>query len=312
MKRKKGLAVFLVISGSVVYGLQPLFLKSSSAGPMTDACSTFFRFLVCTILTGGILLARKRSVRISKRQALELGLFGIFGYGFTNFLLFLAFKTISVSIGIMCNYAYPALVLAIMMLFFKERCTLFKVSALAACVAGLLIIILSKGELDLAGLTLSLLSAVTYAAYIIANDQCSFGKLDGLTIIFYIFLFTALFFGICTLCKGELTFRTTAPQLINNLLSAITTVVSICCLTYGIQVLGASMAAFFCMSEPVTSILADAFLLHTRLSPSLTVGTVLILTAVLFIAVGDHFEGKRKNYPTPYKELRVDHDKRKI
>lgn len=290
---KKGFAVAAVLMGSVVYGLQPLFLKNGSAGPMSDLCCTFIRFLACTVLTGIVILVRGGRFQITRRQCRELALFGIFGYGFTNYLMFLAFKTISVTVGIMCNYVYPVLVLLAMTVFFKEKCTKLRLAAVASCIVGLLLIIVSDGQTEPVGVALALLSAVTYAAYIVANEKGSFGKLDGWVIVFYIFLFTAIFFGGYTAVKGELHFQTTAPQLMNNLLSAVTCVISIGCLTYGIKILGASVAAFFCMSEPVTSVLMDIFLLHADLGIWGIAGTVLILLAVLFIAESNRREEKR-------------------
>lgn len=90
------------------------------------------------------------------------------------------------------HFMYPVLTTLIMMLFFKEKKSGWRIAAIASAVAGVYFLSggdTKTGSFSFLGLFIVLLSALGYALYLVTMSQLKIGQMKGLLLTFYVFLF---------------------------------------------------------------------------------------------------------------------------
>ena len=79
--------ILLVIIGSIVYGFLPIFVKNIIPYSYSSISIVFYRYLFTSIALFIIIIIRKKSFKINKKQFIELFIFSVIGLGLTFYLL---------------------------------------------------------------------------------------------------------------------------------------------------------------------------------------------------------------------------------
>lgn len=189
------------------------------------------------------------------------------------------------------HFMYPVVTTVIMMLFFREKNSVARSLAILMAIAGVYSLSYSdsKGETDLLGVVIVLISAVGYALYLVAVGQRKNQSLKGLKLTFYVFLFSTIILLAGMFSTGNMhpiPDYTTAGNLL--LLAIIPTIVSNLTLIEAIKYIGATRTSVLGAMEPVTAVVVGIAVFGETFTVSIAIGIMLIVSAVTIIILKKH------------------------
>ena len=279
MNKVNGLLYGLLSSAS--FGLIPLFTIPAMQAGMQFESILFYRFLFACLALGGILLVNGQSFRIKRQDIPSLFLLALL-YLMSAVFLFWGYKFMASGVATTIHFMYPVLTTLIMMLFFKEKKSGWRIAAIASAVAGVYFLSggdTKTGSFSFLGLFIVLLSALGYALYLVTMSQLKIGQMKGLLLTFYVFLFGGilLFIGTETISQLQpISKWHTAGNLIP-------TVVSNLALVRAVKSIGSTLTSVLGAMEPVTAVCVGIFLFGEAFTTSIGVGIALIIAAVIVI-----------------------------
>lgn len=283
MNKLNGFLYGLLSSAS--FGLIPMFTIPAMQQGMQFESILLYRFAFATLALGVILLIDGQSFRINRRDIPSLLLLAFF-YLISAVFLFWEYKFMASGIATTLHFMYPVLTTLIMMLFFREKKSIWRFMAIALAVAG--VFFLSQGDdsgsITFIGIFIVLLSALGYALYLVTVSQLKVGQMKGLRLTFYVFLFGTLllFIGIGTTGHTQpIPNLHTAGNLV--MLAIIPTVISNLALVRAVKCIGSTLTSVLGAMEPVTAVCVGIFMFGEPFTNSVGLGIILIITAVTVI-----------------------------
>lgn len=177
-KRREQSQRFLYgLLSSASFGLIPLFTIPAMQQGMGFWSILLYRFLFAMLALAGILLLDKQSFRIRRKEILPLLLLACL-YDSSAVFLFWGYQFMSSGVATTLHFMYPVLTTLIMMIFFHEKKSLWRMAAIALAVAG--VFFLSNGDgtgsVTWSGIFIVLLSALGYALYLVTVSQLKISK----------------------------------------------------------------------------------------------------------------------------------------
>lgn len=282
------------------YGLNPLFaLPLYGAGMGVDSV-LFYRYLLAVIMLGTLMIFRRHSFALTRRDILPLAVMGLL-FSFSSLTLFASYNYMDAGIASTILFLYPVMVAVIMAAFFHERITAATVvSILLACTGiGLLYKGGDGATLSLIGVGLVIVSSLSYAIYIVGVNRSSLRDLSTEKLTFYVLLFGLSIF-LVRLRGGVVLQPVPTPLLWINAISLalFPTIVSLVTMAGAIRRIGSTPTAILGALEPVTALFFGVLVFGEQLTPRILLGVVLILVAVTLIIAG-----KSLHIPTPVTHL---------
>lgn len=286
MKRKMAGIINGTI-GAVCYGTNPLFaLHMYSKG--FDANSVlFYRYITAVIIFGfWAQFVKKVSLKLHRNEILPMFVAGLM-FALSSVFLFMSYSYIDGGIASVILFIYPVFVAFIMAVCFKEK--LKKSAVFAVCLVLFGIYLFYKGkdgqDLNLTGLSLVILSSLTYAIYMVGiKVHPVLKKLNTVKLTFYV-----MFFGLSVFVYN-LKFLTLLKPIdipilwIDVLMLAILpTIVAIDTLNKAIKLIGPTLAAIVSSLEPVSAMFLCVIFFHEQLTFKIILGMLAILYGVLII-----------------------------
>ena len=297
---KKVFGTICGILAAVFYGTNPLgALKLYEQGMNTNSV-LFSRFSMAFIIISIILIIRKESLKVTKR---EFGVLTALGLLFTasSMTLYFSFKYIAAGVASTLLFTYPIMTAVIMGLFFKEKASWKTIIAIVLSLAGVLFLYwsdavsaLDSDELNVMesnkvkvhiGMILVLVSALTYAIYIIVVNRCPL-EMSSFKINFYVVLYCAIGMAVFAWLTGNpLRIPHNAVSWFYSVwLAVVPATLSLVLMVYASKYVGATPTAILGALEPLTAVLIGIFVFNEEFSVNLAVGIVLILSAVIITA----------------------------
>ena len=278
------------IISSASFGLIPLFAIPAMQHGMDFMNVISYRFLFATISLTVLLKIRKVSFGIQKSDLPTLLLLSFF-YIISSVFLLWGYKFMPSGIATTIHFMYPVVTTVIMMLFFREKNSVARSLAILMAIAGVYSLSYSdsKGETDLLGVVIVLISAVGYALYLVAVGQRKNQSLKGLKLTFYVFLFSTMILlagMFSTVNMHPIPDYTTAGNLL--LLAIIPTIVSNLTLIEAIKYIGATRTSVLGAMEPVTAVVVGIAVFGETFTVSIAIGIMLIVSAVTIIILKKH------------------------
>lgn len=273
---------------AATYGMNPLFALPLYETGMDPDSVLFFRYLFAIPLLGVMLKARGRTFRLKRGEVPPLLAMGLL-VAVSSLTLFQSYNFMDAGIASTLLFVYPIMVALIMAFVFKEKLTLQTLLCIALALGGigLLYKTADGSTLSLTGTALVMVSALSYAVYIVGINQSSLKHVATLKITFYVLLFGVMLFLGRILYGGSLSL----PEkwyLWGNLvaLAVFPTAISFLCTTGAIQYIGSTPTAILGALEPVTAILFGITVFGERLTLRESLGLALIITAVTSVIAG--------------------------
>lgn len=283
---KKFFGTICGILAAVFYGTNPLgALKLYEQGMNTNSV-LFSRFSMAWIIISIILIIRKESLKVTKR---EFGTLTALGLLFTasSMTLYFSFHYIAAGVASTLLFTYPIMTAVIMGMFFKEKAGFKTIVAIILSLVGVLLLYWSDagGALNTLGVILVLVSALTYAIYIIVVNRCPL-EMSSFKINFYVVLY-------CAVGMAAFAWLTGQPlRLPHNAVSwfyaawlaVVPATLSLVLMVYASKYVGATPTAILGALEPLTAVLIGIFVFDEPFGTRLAIGIVLILSAVILTA----------------------------
>lgn len=270
------------------YGMNPLFALPLYQDGMDPYSVLFFRYLFAIPILGIMLKARGRTFSLSRHDILPLVVMGLL-LAMSSLSLFLSYNYMEAGIASTMLFVYPIMVAVIMALFFHERITALTASCIFVALVG--IALLYKGSdgatLDATGVMWVMVSALSYALYIVGVNRPRLKGIATLKLTFYALAFGFSIFIVCTDFGRALTFPSTWYKWVNLVaLALFPTAISFLCTTQAIQYIGSTPTAILGALEPLTAVFFGVTVFGEALTPRLMFGIVMIIAAVSALVAG--------------------------
>lgn len=277
-----------IIAG-VSYGTNPLFAKPLLSEGIGVPAMLFWRYFLASLFMAALMLAKRESFSLSRRQIPLVLLLGVL-FALSSIFLFEAYKYIPSGLATTLVYLYPT-VTAIILVFLGDRPDWKTWLCIAATLAGVVLLCLPSGEIHLnaLGIALSTLSAVSYAFYlVIINHSKRIAGLSAHTITFYALLTGAIMFLLLRMSEGgSIVEGLNTAAIWGNLigLGLIPTMVSLLSLAISTRMIGAAKTGVLGVFEPLTAILIGTLLFAEPMTLNIAIGVVVCISAVSFLVV---------------------------
>lgn len=288
MKNRRFFGTICGILAAIFYGTNPLgALKLYGEGMNTNSV-LLFRFGLAWIIVAAIMLFRRENPKVTKK---EFGTLTALGLLFTasSLTLYLSFHYMAAGVASTILFTYPVMTAVIMALLFNERVGANTAISIVLSLAGVLLLYWSdlEGTLNTAGVILVLVSALTYAIYIIVVNRCPL-QMSSFKINFYVILYCALGMVAFGLISGSpiIVPHTGTAWFYVCWLAVVPATLSLVLMVYASKYVGATPTAILGALEPLTAVLIGILVFDELFSIQLGIGIVLILSAVIIIAAG--------------------------
>lgn len=277
---------------AATYGMNPLFALPLYKEGMDPDSVLFFRYLFALPILAVMIKARGRNFRLKRNELLPLVIMGLL-VAVSSLALFQSYNYMDAGIASTLLFVYPVMVALIMAFGFKEKLNALTIACIVMTLAG--IGLLYKGgdgsSLSLTGTALVMVSALSYAIYIVGINKSRLKDVATLKLTFYILLFgLSLFF--VRVDFGQSLHIVDKWYMWGNLiaLAVFPTAISFLCTTQAISYIGSTPTAILGALEPVTAVFFGVTIFGEILTPRIILGILLIILAVTFIVAGNNMK----------------------
>ena len=275
--------------GGATYGMNPLFTLPLYQEGMSPDSVLFFRYLFAIPILALMMKFTHVDFKITIREIPPLAFMGIM-FALCSLTLFQSYNYMDAGIASTILFLYPILVALIMTFIFKEKLSPVTIFCLLMATAG--IGLLYKGEdgatLSLVGTILVIISALTYAIYIVGINRTRLKKMNTIKVTFYVLLFGWSLFAIRSMIDGGIQSPPADKWFLwGNLLALglLPTAISLLTTTIAIQHIGSTSTAILGALEPATAIFFGITVFNETLTFRETCGLVLIIVAVCIVVI---------------------------
>lgn len=280
------------ILSSATFGLIPLFTLPVMAQGMRFDSILFYRFLLAAVAIGIVLVIKKQSFTVLLSEIPALLYLSVF-YVMSALFLFWGYDYLPSGIATTIHFLYPVFVTLIMMIAYHEKSSIITIISIVMAVCG--VACLSIGDdnygINLTGIGIVIISAASYALYIIRVNKSRVRNMAGTKLTFYVLFFGSIIFLINTQIKGGLQPIPDWKAACNlTMLAIIPTVVSNLALVQALKNIGSTLTAILGAMEPLTAVCVGIIAFHEPFSARLAFGFILIITAVSFIILARPLE----------------------
>lgn len=284
-KNKKLFGTLCGIGAAVCYGTNPLGAQLYKEG-MGPSSVLFWRFGLAWLIIAVVMLLRKESLRVNLRELKVLVSLGLLFFA-SSITLYVSFKLMDVGVASTILFVYPVMTATIMALFFKEKITIATAVSIVLSFVGVLLLYWTPGggRLSTLGILLVLVSALTYAVYIIVVNRSKL-QMSSFKINFYVVFICALGNFVMTMVNGGLHIPATASSWFYvGWLAIVPAILALVMMVYAAKYIGSTPTAIMGALEPTTAVFIGIFFFGELFTIRLAIGIALIFSSVIIIAL---------------------------
>lgn len=304
MKLSEIKGYLLAALAAAAYGTNPAFAVPLYADGMNPNSVLLFRYVMGLPILALILVVRRTGFRLAKDEVGPTAILGIL-MSLSSLGLFESYKYMNSGVASTLLFVYPVMVAVMMIFFFHEKFRMTVALCLLIMAAGLMLLMKPSGgeTLSAFGCLLVMLSALTYALYIVfVNVSKTIKEIPTTKLLFYVLAWGCLVFLVMIPMGHSLTMPPAASGWLNlTALAVIPTVFSLACTTRAIQLIGSTPTAILGALEPVSAVVLSVAVLGQAITMREIAGGLLIVLATT-IVIGDKIVDKlilhvRKMFP---------------
>ena len=280
------------IGAAVCYGTNPLGAQLYKEG-MEPGSVLFWRFGLAWVIIAIVMLCRKESLKVTRGEFATLSALGLLFLA-SSLTLYVSFQKMAVGVASTILFVYPVLTAGIMAVFFKERVTIATTVSIVLSFVGVMLLYWSPDgtRLSTAGVVLVLISALTYAVYIIVMNRAKL-NMSSFKINFYVLIYCAL----GNMCMAFVTGGIQMPQNAGSWfyvgwLAVVPAILALVMMVYAAKYIGSTPTAIMGALEPTTAVMIGIFIFGEPFTSRLAIGVVLIFAAVIIIALASNKKDK--------------------
>ena len=276
----------LAAIAAAAYGTNPAFAVPLYGQGMNPVSVLLFRYLMGLPLLAVIMTVRGKSMSLKKDEVVPTMVLGVL-MAVSSLTLFESYNYMNSGVASTLLFVYPVMVAVMMIMFFHERFRISTVLCLLVMAAGLMLLMKPQGDATLSafGCILVMLSALTYAVYIVmVNVSKSVRGMPTTKLLFYVLGWDSLIYIAMICCGGRLTLPPQGWGWLNLLaLAVIPTAISLACTTRAIQLIGSTPTAILGALEPVSAVVLSVAVLHQGITSRDIIGGILIVVATTVV-----------------------------
>lgn len=279
--------LFAVLS-AVIYGCMPLMATAIYADGVNPFTLVFLRNLF-SLVPLALLAYRERKTLLVPRALLpSISLISLLGCSITPMLLFSSYRFIASGTATVFHFAYPAIVVIGEILFLRKKAEASNIISVLLCVIGISLFYTPQQSLNLTGSALALLSAVTFAGYVILLSHFDSSRVSGFLFSFYIALVSCIASLLICLSTNSLTLPATPLGWgLCILFSLLVTTGAVVLFQQSTFLIGGERASILSTLEPITSVVIGIVIFHEPLGIRVFLGTLLVVAASILTALLD-------------------------
>ncbi|MBP1577290.1 MAG: DMT family transporter [Oscillospiraceae bacterium] len=279
--------IFVMLS-SAIFGCMPLVAKSVYASGVNTLSLVTLRSLLAVPMLYIVLRLRKTDISIKPKELGSVSLLCAMGSAITPTLLFYSYSYISSGMATTLHFIYPVFVMLGCFLIYKDPIGKTKLLCVFLCVIGTALFY-SPDSVNAMGVALSLVSGVTYAAYIIMLDKNEVRLMDPFKFQFWGSLSCSIVMLVICLAADCLTL----PQSIEIwaiclLFAFMVAVIGIMLFQVGVVLTGAQNAAILSTVEPIMGTVLGILIFDEVFGIRNLLGLAAILAAVILLAINEN------------------------
>jgi drug/metabolite transporter (DMT)-like permease len=279
----------LVILSAILYGFMGYLGTHIVDNHISMDAMLFWRFLIagCWMLPFllGTHTGRQKLFHLHKRTVIWILTLGALGYAGSSGFYFASSQYIGTGLGMVIFFSYPAMIALASWFFYGSKLTLTIILTLITMLWGLYLLHdASHQQINVLGIVFGLLSAASYAFYLIGSKHSLAGKLDATVATLLVCIGCAFLFLILTLVKHHFAYppswQTWGYCLV---LGVIATALPIQLMLEGLKHISAMRAGIISVLEPLVTVFLGVWLLHEAISIAQMFGTIVILASAVLI-----------------------------
>ena len=279
--------IFVILS-ALIFGLMPLMAKFIYAEGVNAISLVFLRNIISVPMLAILSFCAEGTVKTEVKALPKISLIAILGCCVTPLLLFSSYNYIPSGTATVFHFIYPAVVVLGEFIFLKNKFNYRHIICVIVCVTGIALFYNPGNKINLEGSIYALLSGITYAIYVLSLSDFKYKKMSVFTFSFYV----AVICSSVMLCVCVVTKQFTLPHSIHGWLLTIwfafsLNIGAVALFQRGTFLIGGGRASILSTFEPITSILAGVIIFSEKISTFTVIGTILVITASILIAISD-------------------------
>lgn len=284
--------IFYAVISSASFGFSPLFSLGLLAAGLSNFDVLSYRWGIAGLVLMIYAFCKKKTLRPNSfDETWKIVLLSALR-ALTSVTLLIGYANISSGIASTINFMYPVIVAICMMFFFGEHKSWVDMVAIAASIFGVYLLasgdslIVENGNTQL-GLTCSLISAFSFAAYYILMKRLKADKIEVVKFTTWIMILSAVYFIICAfIFEGKLTMITGGKNWLYILgLGLWSTMISNFTGVKAVRRIGPTLTSILGALQPVTAVVLGVAFLGEHLYLKSMIGILLILAAVTVVVM---------------------------
>jgi drug/metabolite transporter (DMT)-like permease len=284
--------IFYAILSSASFGFSPLFSLGLVAVGLTNSDILSYRWGLAGIVLMIYAFCKKKTLRFNSfDEVWKIVLLSALR-AITSVTLLIGYANISSGIASTINFMYPVIVALCMMFVFGEHKSLVDIGAIAVSIFGVYLLasgdslVVDGGNTTL-GLTCSIISAFSFAAYYILMKRLRADKIEVVKFTTWIMVLSAVYFLIgAVIFEGGLTMiPDTKSWLLILGLALWATMISSFTGVKAVRRIGPTMTSILGALQPVTAVILGVLFLNEHLYTRSLIGILLILVAVTVVVL---------------------------
>ena len=281
MSKLTGVAL-TAVSGAA-FGSMSILTKFVYAEGVTPTSLLLLRFSIASLCLLPLLWWQKLPLPRGKQLLAFIFMGGVL-YTAEAQAFFIALKYASAGLVGLLLYLFPALVMLLSALLFKEKITRRKLLALSLASLGLIVTIGFDVSGQPLGIALGVLAAMLYAVYSIIGEKFG-GRTHPIAAAFVVMASAAVCHIGLVAIQGWHPPQTASGWSAMVAIAILCTVIAIICYLAGIAIIGATQAALVSTVEPIVTLVLAALVLGEVATPMQWLGGGLIIAGVIVLTL---------------------------
>ena len=269
--------VCLILS-AFIYGFAPILAKFAYKSGANGITLTFLRTFLMLPLLFFIMIFRKVSFKLTKKELIDIILLGVVGGSFSMISLYAAYDYISTGLATTLHFIYPLIIVITSAVVYKEKIKKIKLVTL-----GMFMFVDLNNTADKIGVILAILSGIFYSFYVVYMYRSKLDEMDYIKLTFYLMIIMSIGTYIFGLTTDSLVFEKMDYKawILSVAISLIITLGAVPLFQVGVRCEGASTAGIVSAFEPITSIILGAVFLGETMGLVQYIGGGLIIIGVI-------------------------------
>jgi drug/metabolite transporter (DMT)-like permease len=277
----------MIAAAALMWGLIGFFVKGLSAAGLSPMEIVALRAGTAVVILLAIGLVKFR--RHLKIKGGDLPLFigtGWMSIVFFNWCYFTAIEKMNIPVAAALLYTSPAFVIALSVLFLKEKLNAKKLFAVAGTIAGCALaagVSLGAGSsFPPASIVIGLGAGLGYALYSIFG-KVALNRYHPFTVTFYTFIMASVLLIPVLLSGGKAWASSGEVYLYSIGLGLFPTVIAYFAYSWGLEKTESSRAAIIATVEPVAALILGISVFHESITVAQGMGIAVILASVILV-----------------------------